>query len=275
MKRNLSLLPLLALSFCLTAQGDDCVFPGNASAWHGYALHEFVLDGRDCKVVCPESAAPEKPWIWRARFWGHEPQTDLALLERGFHVAYADVAALFGNPEAVSIWDGFYSHVTTQYGFSHKPALEGMSRGGLIVYNWAISNPEKVACIYADAPVLDFKSWPGGLGVGKGSPSDWNQCRKVYGLSEAAALTFTGNPVDNLEPLANAGIALLHVVGADDEVVPVAENTAVLEERYRKIGGDITVISKPGVGHHPHSLEDPTPIVDFVLAHTVGHQEAD
>jgi len=41
--------------------------------------------------------------------------------------------------------------------------------------------------------------------------------------------------------------------------VPVAENTAVLAERYRALGGRIEVILKPGVGHHPHSLEDPAP----------------
>lgn len=28
-------------------------------------------------------------------------------------------------------------------GFNKKVALEGMSRGGLIVYNWAAQNPEK------------------------------------------------------------------------------------------------------------------------------------
>ncbi len=270
MKLIYSLYPLLVLFCCLSAQADDCAFPGERGSWHGYALHEFAVGGRDCKVVCPEKAAPGNPWIWRARFWGHEPQTDLALLERGFHVAYVDVANLFGNSEAVAHWNEFYDHVTTQYGFGDKPVLEGMSRGGLIIYNWAIANPGKVACIYADAPVLDFKSWPGGLGKGKGSPSDWVQCRKVYGLSEADALTFGGNPIDNLEPLAKAGISLLHVVGADDDVVPVAENTTVLEERYRELGGDIAVIAKPGVGHHPHSLEDPTPIVDFILAHTDG-----
>ncbi|GJM26996.1 MAG: hypothetical protein DHS20C16_34110 [Phycisphaerae bacterium] len=268
MKLIYLLCPLLVLSVCFSAQADMCTFPGEPASWHGFALHEFEFGGRDCKVVCPENSVPGRPWIWRARFWGHEPQTDLALLEWGFHVAYADVAALFGNPEAVGYWNDFYDHMTTQYGFGEKPVLEGMSRGGLIIYNWAIANPDKVACIYADAPVLDFKSWPGGLGAGKGSPSDWIQCRKVYGLSEDAALTFSGNPIDNLEGLAKAGIALLHVVGADDDVVPVAENTAILEERYRKLGGEITVISKPGVGHHPHSLEDSTPIVEFILAHT-------
>jgi hypothetical protein len=29
------------------------------------------------------------------------------------------------------------------------------------------------------------------------------------------------------------------------------------------------LISKAGVGHHPHSLKDPEPIVRFVLKHTV------
>ena len=52
-------------------------------------------------------------------------------------------------------------------------------------------------------------------------------------------------------------------------MVPVAENTAVLEKRYKKLGGSIIVILKKGVGHHPHSLKDPEPIVSFVLKHSV------
>mgnify|MGYP001063669191 CR=1 FL=1 len=42
-------------------------------------------------------------------------------------------------------------------------------------------------------------------------------------------------------------------MGDADDVVPVAENTAILEARYKQLGGQITVIHKPGVGHHPHS----------------------
>jgi hypothetical protein len=48
------------------------------------------------------------------------------------------------------------------------------------------------------------------------------------------------------------------------------KNTLVLEKRYKELGGDITVIRKPGAGHRPHSLPDPTPIVDFVVKHTKG-----
>jgi hypothetical protein len=58
------------------------------------------------------------------------------------------------------------------------------------------------------------------------------------------------------------------VVGDADTAVPVSENTTILEARYKKLGGTIQVIQKPGIGHHPHSLKDPKPIVDFILKHT-------
>jgi alpha-beta hydrolase superfamily lysophospholipase len=103
------------------------------------------------------------------------------------------------------------------------------------------------------------------LGKGKGSAADWERCKKVYGLSEEEARAYKLNPVDNLEPLAKAHIPLLHVCGDADEVVPMAENTLLLKERYERLGGSMTLISKPGVGHHPHSLKDPAPIVEFIL----------
>jgi len=56
------------------------------------------------------------------------------------------------------------------------------------------------------------------------------------------ALAWKKNPVDELEPLAAAKIPLLHVVGDADDVVPVAENTALIEARYTALGGKITVI---------------------------------
>lgn len=111
-----------------------------------------------------------------------------------------------------------------------------MSRGGLIIYNWAAANPEKTACIYADAPVCDIKSWPGGKGKGPGDPASWQKCLQAYGLTENEALAYDKNPIDNLEPLARAMVPLLHVCGDADEVVPLEENTAVLAERYRKLG---------------------------------------
>lgn len=236
--------------------------------FHGHQGYEFTNEEAKCLVVKPSVEAKDKPWIIRARFWGHEPQTDIALLESGFHVAYCDVADLFGSPQAVKRWDNFYKRMV-KAGFNKKVVLEGMSRGGLIVYNWAAQNPEKVACIYADAPVMDFKSWPMGKGTSDGSAQDTKNLFAAYSFAdEVAALDWKRNPVDCAPIIAKAGIPVLHVVGDADSVVPVEENTALFESRMKELNAPIHVIHKPGVGHHPHSLNDPDPIVRFILAAT-------
>ncbi len=49
-----------------------------------------------------------------------------------------------------------------------------------------------------------------------------------------------------------------------------AENINIVEERYKKLGGEIKIIAKPDNGHHPHSLKDPTPIVEFITKAIAG-----
>ena len=246
-----------------------CSFKGNAT-FHGYDLNEFSFQGHQAKVVSPKKRKKKNNhWIWRARFWGHEPQTDLALLKKGFHLVYIDVGDQFGNQVAVERWNDFYAFIRKEYNLNEKVVLEGMSRGGLIVYNWAAQNPDKVACIYADAPVCDIKSWPGGLYNGKGSKGSWEKCLAVFELDEESVLDFEGIPLISCKKVAEAKIPMLHVCGAADDVVPYEENTAILAARVKELGGEIEVILKEGVGHHPHSLADPKPIVKFILKHTL------
>ena len=237
------------------------------SSFYGYACADFTYKNRNCKVVSPKKVADGQPWIWRARFWGHEPQTDIALLERGFHIVYMDVAEMYGNEASILLWNQFYDYMHN-IGMSKKVVLEGMSRGGIYAYNWALQNPNKVAAVYADAPVLDMKSWPGGLGKGPGSKDDWTIFKNDFNITEDQAKNFKNSPLDNAELIAKGGYPMLHVVGDADEVVPVDENTNPFEVRIKNAGGDITVIHKKGIGHHPHSLANPTPIVDFILKNT-------
>ncbi len=246
-------------------------FPGKRSLWFGFERFDFEVDGKPVLVVAPKLEAPGRPWVWHGEFFGHKPNPDLALLGRGFHVVYMSVPDMLGAPQAVSHWNALYRELTAKYSFAAKPALVGLSRGGLYVYNWAAANPEKVACLYGDAPVCDFKSWPGGFGRGQRSERDWNLVLKWYGFkSDAEAKAYAKNPVDNLAPLAAAKVPLLHVYGDADEVVPWDENSGVVAERYRNLGGSITLISKPGVHHHPHGLDDSTPIVDFIWQHAAS-----
>lgn len=244
------------------AAGD--AFAGKQSQWSGYTRYDFDENGRAAIVVVPKEPAAGMPWLWRGEFFGAFPAVDVALLEQGYHVVYLNCANTFGSPDTLQRWDAFYERLTARHGLSKKPVLLGMSRGGLYVYRWAALHPDRVGAIYGDAPVCDIKSWPGGKGKGKGSAGDWMTFQKVFELTEAQALEWKGNPIDILEPIAKAKIPIIHVCGAADDVVPMDENTGILKTRYVALGGEFELIAKEGVGHHPHSLADPTPVVEFI-----------
>ncbi|MEO1982462.1 MAG: alpha/beta hydrolase, partial [Fuerstiella sp.] len=166
------------------------------SEWHGFDRLHFTIAERAAYVVVPKEAAQGNPWVWRARFPDYHFEMDVELLNHGFHIAYVDVGGMFGNSRAMNIGDQFYSFMTKERGLAARPALEGVSRGGLFVYNWTARHPEHVAGIYCDTPVLDFKSWPAGKGRGIGSAGAWQQCLAAYALTEEQALSFSNNPID-------------------------------------------------------------------------------
>jgi pimeloyl-ACP methyl ester carboxylesterase len=256
---------LLLIFAVLLPSASRCEAEAKASQWNGFQKLDFVVAGRACMLVQPKTPAEGSPWIWRTEFFGHEPQGDIALLQAGWHVAYIPVSDMYGAPPAIEIMERFYQHVVAEYKLNARVVLEGFSRGGLYAVNFAAAHPEQTAGLYLDAPVLDIRSWPGGKGKGKGDAHCWQQALAIYGLTEETAPAFKGNPLDQAELLAKAGIPIVAVCGDADDVVPYAENTAILKERYEKAGGRIVVILKPGVNHHPHSLKDPTPIVEFLL----------
>ncbi len=244
------------------------IFPGLAVDYHDYRMHNLIVD--DCKahVVEPAQPLPGSPWVWRTMFWDAFPIADIALLKAGFHLAFIDVGNTFGCPDAMKHFDVFYGVMTRIYGLSHKPAIEGLSRGGLYAYRWAYVNTDKVGCIYGDAPVCDMKSWPGGKGKGMGSPRDWQLAIQDYHFTnEQQMMAFKGNPIDILAPIAAAHIPILHVCGDADTTVPKSENTDIVRTRYMALGGSFTLIVKHGCNHHPHGLKDPTPIVNFIIGH--------
>lgn len=247
--------------------------PVKKQAFGKFVRYNFTFDGTGATLVVPQKAAPGNHWIWRARFFGHQPQTDLALLEKGWFVAYINVGGLFGAPKAVERWNKFYDFLTQKCNLSPRPVLEGMSRGGLIIFNWAKKNPDKVAAIYADAPVCNFQSWPGGKGRGKGAQSAYKQCLAAYGLDEKQAAAYNDQPFHQLNALAKANVPVLAVCGVTDDVVPMEENIDIFIKNYRQLGGHIRLIPKPGCWHHPHNLQDPAMIVDFAELYATGQNQ--
>ena len=242
-------------------------FPGAQTKWHGYQQYDFKLGTIACRVVTPQKPAEGRPWIWRARFWGHEPQTERALLAHGFHVVYCDVSELWGNDEAVRRWSTCYRYLTSQHGFSSRPALLGMSRGGLMIYAWALKYPERLSCLYGDAPAMGIRPYVAGLPEGDPRLAKVANWMEAHSLTLRAAQTSGRDALFRAAALAAHRIPILHVCGDADESVPFKAHTAAFAERYQALGGPIRVIVKKGGKHHPHSLRDPAPIVSFIRSH--------
>ena len=231
--------------------------------WHGYERLDFVVAGQPAILIVPKEPAPGRPWIWRAEWFGdrHGPQVGLELLKRGWHYAYINASDRYGSPEAMRIFDAFYRKLTTGFSLAPKAVIEGFSRGGLYAFNFAADYPERVSALHLDAPALDLKSWPGY------DTSRWPEVATHYGLTLEEMETAQVSPLDRVAPVVQARIPIIGVSGDADPIVKRDENLAVLEKRYRAAGGTIEVILKPGAGHSPHSLPDPTPIVEFILRH--------
>jgi pimeloyl-ACP methyl ester carboxylesterase len=180
-------------------------------------------------VIVPKVSAPGNPWVFRADFVMRDAVVDQALLAKGFHIVTGAVPYNGDGPD-MKQWNTIYQYLT-DHGFSKKPVMEGAGGAAGEAYAWAIENPDKVSCIYAENPVLHSN-------------------------------TAKTQPLDNLAPLAKAGVPLFHVCSRLDPWL--ADNTLVVQKRYKKLGGKITVIIKNGEGHYPLAPQDIKPVVEFV-----------
>jgi pimeloyl-ACP methyl ester carboxylesterase len=196
-----------------------------------YDRYEFNLDRIQgaITVIEPKTPASGTPWVFRSDFVDRDAKVDRALLAKGFHIVTGPVPYNADGP-SLKDWDAVYTHLT-ENGFSRKPVLQGAGGAAGDAYAWAIANPDKVACIYAENPVLRSKM-------------------------------STAPPLDNLAPLAKAGVPLLHVCGSLDPWL--ADQTRVAEQRYKKLRGKITVIVREGQGHYPLAPREVEPVVEFI-----------
>ena len=170
----LCVAPLALAAPSQTLAPETKPFEGVPTTWHdGFARYDFVIDEqtlaitpfkappgekfgigapakgqRRCVVIVPRAPAPGNPWSWRGCYWDHQPQTEVELLRRGFHVAYVSADAVLKPGKE---WDAWYAFLV-DHGLSKKPAFIGMSRGGEYAYTWATEHPSQVSCIYADNP---------------------------------------------------------------------------------------------------------------------------
>jgi pimeloyl-ACP methyl ester carboxylesterase len=215
---------------------------------------------------------PQKRWLWEFPFWlgindgfGNLQHRDYleSALAAGFHVAGIDVGPSCGSPAAAEVCQDFYNRMIAEHGLQKRARIMGQSHGGLIAYGWAFRNPECVDRIAGICPATDFRSWPT-------LPNVINFPAKGldYGLSqeELTGRVAEFNPIDNLAPLAKAGVKILHIHGEDDKLVPLSDNSTELARRYRELGGTAEIVMLPRLGHGGRELYESPPLLRFLLA---------
>lgn len=137
-------------------------FTDEKTDWHGFDRYDFVISEatlqirpikafpregigaeapeqgmRRCIVIAPRQVAEGKPWSWRGCYWDYQPQAEIELLKRGFHIAYITT-----DPDPT--WEVWYNYLVHEHGLSPKPALIGMSRGGTNSFAWGTEHPDKI-----------------------------------------------------------------------------------------------------------------------------------
>ena len=126
-------------------------------------LDFFDVDGCPAFLIRPKdkTTAGPIPWVWYAPVIGH-PRPDHAWLlrrwlEKGIGMAGVDVGESHGSPQGRLIYTELWETLTARYGMSEKPCLLPQSRGGLMLYNWAVENPGRVSCIAGIYTVCDLR----------------------------------------------------------------------------------------------------------------------
>jgi hypothetical protein len=230
-----------------------------------YGAKRTVVEIGKYKGFVLEPAKPAekaRPWVWYAPTIGSYPNQSnewvlRKLLDRGFFVCGVDVGESYGSPAGRKTFTEFYERVVRDYKLEAKARLIAQSRGGLMMYNWASENPDKVQCIVGIYPVCDLRSYPG---LKKAAPA--------YGLTpeELEKQLTEHNPIERLKPLAKAGVPILHIHGNADTLVPLEQNSQATSDRYGALGGKMKLIVVAGKGHAeiPEYFQEPR-LVQFLI----------
>jgi lysophospholipase L1-like esterase len=242
-------------------KGTGKIFPPNSK--------HLKVAGHDCYLALPKGvegvkAGEKTPWLWYCpsdyKLPGKLEQWMMKqCLDNGIAVAGIDVRGDFGTPAGRKIFTAFHKELTEKHGLTKKVCLLARSYGATQMYNWAAEHPESVACLAGIYPVCNLASYPG--------------LKSAAGKYKMTQEQFTKelknhNPIDRLAPLAKAKVPIYHNTGDIDTLVPPKDNSFLVENRYKALGGDMTVTIFKGQGHNYWTgfFEDKA-MADFIIKH--------
>jgi len=234
--------------------------------FENFKSEEFTFQEHNAIVVLPNCQKPRGIAI-KTEYWGAFPHTEKMLLENGFLLCFIKNDNRWGTDADLDRKAEFIKFVADKYGLPQKCVPVGMSCGGLFAIKFAAKYPELISCLYIDAPVLNYMSCPCGFGVGNPLSPTMDEILNALNITMPELLAYRDMPLDKLPTLIENRIPVIMVAGDSDTTVPYIENGAFLEKAYRETDIDFEVYLKEGCDHHPHGLEDPAPVIDFILKH--------
>lgn len=230
--------------------------------WKNFKGEEFTFEDQLATVLYP-TVEPNGKMVLKTEYLDAFPDFEQAMLRRGYYVINITHSNRWAPDHTIHQMARFVRAMAEKLNCSEKCIPAGMSCGGLQAVRLAQMYPELVPVMYIDAPALNILSLAG-LGDAEFSVGMWNEMVSAFGFNKSTVVAFRDGAIDHLDKLIEYDIPVIMLYGNADTVVPYHENGKVLEDYYKAHGGKLKVIEKSMVGHHPHSLKDPTPIIEFV-----------
>ena len=234
--------------------------------WNDFRMETFDFEDREGRIIYPD-VEPIGKIIFKPEYLYAFPNFEIEMLKRGYYLCNISHYNRWAPDYEIEIMEKFVKHVANKLGASQKCIIVGMSCGGLQAAKFAERYPELVASVYLDAPVLNLLSMAG-LGDAEYDQATrlefWREMVSAYGFSKSTIVNFRESPIDNMQPLIDNDIPIIMLYGNCDSVVLYEENGKVLEKFYKDNGGTMKVIERSMGKHHPHSLDNPQKIVDFI-----------
>ena len=233
------------------------------SICNGFKRYDFTFEGMNVIIVFPDDSNRTNNWLLKTEYFDAFPEAEIRMLHLGWHLSYVQNISRWCLEEDLDRKKRFADFLQLKFGLYEKCIPVGMSCGGIIAVNFAAKYPEKVSALYLDAPVMNFLSCPANFGIAKGN--FLAEFLQAYKMSLSELICYRGHPIDKIPLLAEHSIPVLLIYGEEDDIVPFCENGKCLVDYYTTHDMSIEVIGKKSCGHHPHGLDDVTPVIDFML----------
>ncbi len=238
------------------------------TTWDGYKVETFQLEGTTVFIAIPDTPNKNRDFAFKTEYWGAYPNAETMLVDAGFHVVGVRNETRLSPDRDLDREARIFGILSEKYGLNSKCVPVGMSFGGSHALRFAGRHPDRVKCVWIDAPCTNYFYCPGT--IGKFDDIFEGEFQKAFpGMKRYQLLNTDINPITKADIIIENKIPVLMTYGLEDTTLDYNYNGALLEEAFSEHPELLTVIPVKFRGHHPHGLmHDNTPVVDFILKNT-------